>query len=36
MAADLSDDDMKQLAEYFSGQGGGVSAQAEPQKAPQK
>ncbi len=30
MAADLSDDDMKQLAEYFAAQGGTKSADAQP------
>ena len=32
MAADLSDDDMKQLAEYFAAQGGATTAEAEPPK----
>lgn len=30
MAADLSDDDMKKLAEYFAGQGGAATAEATP------
>jgi cytochrome c553 len=30
MAADLSDEDMKQLAEYFAGQGGATTAEANP------
>jgi len=35
MAADLSDDDMKQLAEYFAGQGA-TTAQANPPAAGEK
>jgi len=30
MAADLSDEDMKQLADYFAGQGGANTADAQP------
>jgi cytochrome c553 len=36
MAADLSDDDIKQLADYFSGQGGATTAEAEPPKPSKK
>jgi cytochrome c553 len=36
MAADLSDDDIKQLADYFSAQAGATTAEAEPPKASKK
>lgn len=36
MAADLSEDDMKQLADYFSAQAGATTAAAEPPKASKK
>jgi cytochrome c553 len=36
MAADLSDEDIKQLADYFSAQGGATTAEAEPPKPSKK